>query len=187
MRIQRDGVQGPRPPLGLAELERGLAAAADFAARAPAFWGAISDYWAGFAVNRFVPQLSADPATDIAAPTGHHFSCGWFRLAPGEALALRFAPRPAPYWSLGLANYWYETIGFGEGGSEINDRNALREPDGSVRAVIANAPRAGRGGNWLDTRGHAEGTMVFRWSRSRDPLPEIETALVPLASLEPSR
>lgn len=187
MQIRRDGVQGLRPPLGLAELQRGLGAAADFAARAPAFWAAISDYWVDFAVNRFVPQLQADPVTDIAAPTGHQFSCGWFRLAPGEALVVRFAPAAVPYWSLGLANYWYETIGFGEGGSEIHDRNALREPDGSVRAVVADAPRSGRAGNWLDTRGHAQGTLVFRWSRSRDPVPPIETQLVPLAALERSR
>ncbi len=187
MQIQRDGVQGVRPPPGLAELQRGLSAAADFAVRAPAFWAAVSDYWVGLAVNRFVPQLQADSLTDIAAPTGHQFSCGWFRLAPGEALVARFAPVPVPYWSLGLANYWYETIGFGEGGSEIHNQSAQREPDGSVRAVIANAPRAGRGGNWLDTRGHAQGTLVFRWSRSREPVPQIETEVVSLAGLERAR
>jgi hypothetical protein len=187
MQIRRDGVQGMRPPLRLAELLHGLDAAADFAARAPTFWGAISDYWIGFAVNRFVPQMQADSATDIATPTGHQFSCGWFRLAPGEALVVRLAPKAVPYWSLGLANYWYETIGFGEGGSEIHNRNAVTEADGAVIAVIADAPGAGRAGNWLDTRGHAQGTMIFRWARARDPLPPIETELVSLAALEGAR
>jgi hypothetical protein len=131
--------------------------------------------------------VNADRSTDIAAPTGHQFSCGWFRLADGEALVARFRPAPVPYWSLGLANYWYETIGFGEGSSEIHDQSAAYDADGSVRVVIANAARGAQAGNWIDTRGHREGTLVFRWSRSRDPVPAIETELVPLSSLGESR
>jgi hypothetical protein len=183
MQIRRDDVATLRPPLTLEQARRGLSAAAEFAARAPVFWGAVSDYWVNTAVNRFLPQVQADRSTDIAAPTEHQFSCGWFRLADGEALVARFRPAEIPYWSLGLANYWYETIGFGEGGSEIHNRSAVYEPDGSVRVAIANAARGARRGNWIDTRGHREGTLVFRWSRSRDPVPPIETELVPLSAL----
>ncbi len=173
--ILREDAPLHRDPLSLSEVEAGLAATADFLKRAPRFWAEISDYWRGFAINRFEPQLSADDRTDIAAPTGHHFSCGWFQLQDGEALRVRFHPQPIPYWSLGVANYWYETLGFGEGGAEINNGSAVREPDGSVRAVIANAPAPEGAINWIDTRGHVEGTMIFRWSRSADPVPPIST------------
>ena len=37
--------------------------------------------------------------------------------------------------------------------------------------------------NWLDTRGHRQGTMVFRWSRSAHPLPVFESHVVKLAEL----
>ena len=37
--------------------------------------------------------------------------------------------------------------------------------------------------NWLDPKGHREGTMIFRWSRSQDPVPEIATRLVARADL----
>ena len=32
--------------------------------------------------------------------------------------------------------------------------------------------------NWIDPKGHEEGTLVFRWSRSSRPVPPIETELV---------
>ena len=173
--IRREEESTGRGPLSLSEVEAGLAGTLDFLKRAPHFWAGISDYWRGFAVNRFEPQLSADARTDIAAPTGHHFSCGWFDLEPGEALRVRFRPQPVPYWSLGVANYWYETLGFAEAGSEINNGNASYAGDGSVAAVIANAPAPAGAQNWIDTRGHAEGTMIFRWSRSTQPVPPIAT------------
>ncbi len=184
LRIERVGGSARRPPVSLEAIEDGLRKTAEFAATAPGFWADISDYWAGAVVNRFVAQRQADEKTDIGAPTGHHFSCGWFRLAPDEALVATLSPQEVPYWSLGLANYWYETLGFGERGSEINDRTSIREPDGSVRAVIADT--APRGPNWLDTRGHREGTMIFRWSRSSDPVPPIQSAVVKRSDLPES-
>ena len=171
--IRCEGEAQRRGPLSVSEVEAGLAGTLDFLKRQPRFWAEISDYWRGFAVNRFEPQLSADSRTDIAPPTGHHFSCGWFDLQPGEALRVHFVPESAVYWSLGVANYWYETLGFADGGSEINNGSAIRAADGGVTAVIANAPPPPGAENWIDTRGHAEGTMIFRWSRSPDPVPPI--------------
>ena len=181
--IQLDGAAGAPAPLALDDVIRGLSSTADFVARTPEFWADISDYWAGAAVNRFIPQLQADEKTDIGAPIGHRFSCGWFRLEPDQALVATFAPTPAPpYWSLGLANYWYESLGFGEGGSEINNQTAEYQSDGSVRVIIADT--APRGPNWIDTRGHREGTLIFRWSRSSDPIPSIDTELRKLVDVE---
>ena len=37
--------------------------------------------------------------------------------------------------------------------------------------------------NWIDLKGHREGTLVFRWSRSKDPVPPIETELVKWSEL----
>ena len=98
---------------------------------------------------------------------------------------IRFRPEGAVFWSLGLTSYWYETIGYGRRDSHLNSGIARLEPDGSVRAVIAlERPAASaKVANWLDPCGHREGTMVFRWSRSRDPVPEIECREVELAAL----
>jgi hypothetical protein len=181
LEIQREGAEAARAPLDLEVLRDALQKTARFVQTAPGFWASISDYWAGFAVNRFVAQLDADRKTDVAPPSGHHFSCGYFRLALDEALVVTLAPDEVPYWSLELANYWYETLGYGRGGSHVNNRQVAHEPDGSVRAVIsAQDPGVP---NWLNTLGHREGTMIFRWSRSPDPVPPIETQLVAVDTL----
>jgi hypothetical protein len=55
------------------------------------------------------------------------------------------------------------------------------EPDGSVRIVIADG--SNEAPNRLDTLGHQEGTMIFRWSRSRLPIPPLATKVVTLGEL----
>ncbi|MBW2268639.1 MAG: DUF1214 domain-containing protein [Deltaproteobacteria bacterium] len=175
--IERTDTAGPKAPLELAAIRRALAETARFVQSAPPFWAGISDYWAGFAVNEIVPQQQADSATDITVPSGHRFACGYFRLEPDEALLVNFRPQPAPYWGLHLDNYWYEPLSWADNRSQLNNHSVHSEPDGSVRVVIsARAPAAP--GNWLDTQGHRQGTIVFRWSRSDEPLPEFTTRLV---------
>ncbi len=179
--IRREGAAEAPAPLELARVRDALERTAAYVRAAPLFWAGISDYWARSAVNVIVPQDSADDRTDVTVPTGHRFACGWFQLEPDEALEVRFAPTPVPFWGLGLTSYWYEPLCWEEGGSNLNDRTAAREADGSVRAVIAARPPGTP--NWLHTRGHREGTVVFRWSRSVDPLPEFATRVVKVDEL----
>ena len=182
--MHREGAAAAKSPLDLAALRRGLEGTAHFIATAPPFWAAVSDYWAGYSVNQIVPQEEADSKTDITVPSGHRFACGWYELEPDQALVVEFAPASVPYWGLGLTNYWYEAIGWAEGGSGINDQSAHYERDGTVRVLIGDRPDTLRSDlNWLDTRGHRQGTMVFRWSRSALPLPVFESRVVKLAEL----
>jgi hypothetical protein len=170
---------------GLDDIRQSLERTAAFVRNDARIWAEISDYWADFAVNRFVAELGVDERTNIAPPSGHHFSCGYFKLAPGKALDVRFRPEGAAFWSLGLASYWYETIGYGRRESHLNRGTAQLQSDGSVRAVISlERPRAtAEIANWIDPQGHREGTMVFRWSRPTKPIPDIECRLVSLEDL----
>lgn len=182
--IEVEDEVAPAPPLTLDRVRTGLEDTVSFVKKASHSWAGISDYWAGFAVNRFVAELDADARTDIAPPSGHHFSCGYFRIGPDEALVIRFDPEShgkSAYWSLGLASYWYETVGWGCKESQFNSGTAQREDDGSVRAVISH--RDPGQPNWVDLKGHQEGTLVFRWSRSDVGVPPIEAELVALSSL----
>jgi hypothetical protein len=183
--IERLDASFARPPITLDEIREGLVRTAEFTRGNPLIWAGISDYWAANVVNRFLPQVEADVRTDIAPPSGHHFSCGYFDVEPDSALRIELVPGRAAYWSLGLSNYWYETIGYGLRDSHLNSGTAVADPDGRVRIVLAHAcPPASAGiPNWLDPRGHREGTMVFRWSRPIDPIPEIRCELVPWRSL----
>jgi len=183
--LSRDGAPTTSAPLGLEAMREGLARTVEFACKTPAIWAGISDYWAANVVNRFLSQVDADARTDIAPPSGHHFSCGYFDVEPDAALRIEFRPGRAAYWSLGLSNYWYETIGYDCRDSHLNQGTAVADPDGRIRIVLAHAKPPASAGipNWLDPRGHREGTMVFRWSRPVDPMPEIQCELVPWRNL----
>src|SRR5262249_24235576 len=125
--IRREGAP-PRGALRLDAARAGLGGAADFVARATSFWASLSDYWIGLRPNRFfhtprgggaelrrldgqghetarpdyagLARAAADERTEVAPPAGHQFTCGWFRLAEGEAPRARLAPpRPAAHLS----------------------------------------------------------------------------------------
>ncbi len=178
--LTRDDAPSVTSPVEFETVRAGLERTVAFAIDNPRIWAGISDYWADFAVNRFVAQVDADARTDIAPPSGHHFSCGYLDLPKDHALVVSFTPGDAAFWSLGLASYWYETIGYGRRESHLNSGTAAVDPDGRVRVVITRAPAPPETTipNWLDPKGHRFGTMVFRWSRPKSPIPEIDCELV---------
>ena len=55
------------------------------------------------------------------------------------------------------------------------------EPDGTVRLVIAGEDPGVA--NWLDTRGHRRGPIVFFWLRTREPLQPIAAVTLRIADL----
>ena len=177
VRLERIGGD-PRPgPATLAKIEEGLRRTVEFAVKAPPFWADISDYWAGSVVNRFVPQLQVDDKTDIAAPTGHHFSCGWFKLARGEGLIATLPDAEVvPFWSLGVANYWYETIGLRDADCEIN--NKKRTPQ--FRWVRSRADRRCS----AFCRCESAGAQLDRYARARGG--DADLPLVALARSRPA-
>jgi hypothetical protein len=179
--VERAGSVGYRPEPTLDDMSQALSKTAQFVATAAEFWAGISDYWAGSVINRFVPQEQVDQRTDIGAPIGHQFSCGWLDLQEGEVIVARFKPSDVPFWSMGVANYWYETLGFRHPGSELNNQRVDYGEDGSVEIVIGPfAQGTSPTRNSIDTREHRSGTLIFRWSRSFDPPPEIETEVLRL-------
>ena len=93
---------------------------------------------------------------------------------------MELTPADVPYWGLAITNYWFEPLDYGGRGSHLNNRTVAYEPDGSARIVIS-SQRPGRCPNWIDTRGHRVGTMIFRWSRTDLPLPELATRVVSAA------
>ncbi len=94
---------------------------------------------------------------------------------------MRFQAADVPYWGLELTNYWFEPLSYGDHRSNVNNGSVKLEEDGSVRVVIADSSSGAS--NWIDTRGHREGTMLFRWSRSDKPVPKLDTRLVKASEL----
>lgn len=176
--IRARGVEGERPNVTLEQAMAALPRTAGYVARSAGIWAAIVDQARQAPPNRFVPFAEAESSPEM--PTGHRFSSGHFRLDADEGLEVRFAPAEVPYWGIDITNYWFEAISYPSQRSRVNNRTAMRESDGSVKATIA-ARNPGTP-NWIDTRGHREGMMMLRWSRTALPVPPIETHIVKVRS-----
>ena len=106
-----------------------------------------------------------------------HYSHGYYRLGPDEALVVR-VPHipPCESWNLQINNHWMESLDYRYHRAHVNKHTAVYDADGGCTIVIAGRDPARP--NWLDTAGHAEGTMCFRWIGAReivDPLVAVET------------
>ena len=164
-------------PATTASVTDGLLRAARFVADAADAWATIVDG------NRTAPANVLHPVPedlDLTMPSGHRFASGHFDLAEDESITVELTPADVPYWGLAITNYWFEPLDYGGRGSHLNNRTVAYEPDGSARIVIS-SQRPGRCPNWIDTRGHRVGTMIFRWSRTDLPLPELATRVVSAA------
>jgi len=164
--ITADDITELPAPLSLDAIDHGLDGAQRYVREVSRAFAATIGWNKERATNTLVP---IDPAQPTSMPGGHLLACGYFALQPGEALTVTFDPATAPYWSLGLCNHWMEPMDWRWRTSSINKRSARPEPDGTVTVGIG--PNAGLARNWLDTAGHPEGLMIFRWARTEDPLP----------------
>jgi hypothetical protein len=125
------------------------------------------DFGAMPQANDFVPPMDM---SSMGAAAENRPVIGRFELEPDEALVLEFEPPKGIYWSISLGNPWLETIHYGRHQSSLNGHQAVVDPDGKVRFVLA-AEDPGVA-NWLDTAGHSNGAMLLRCVRT-------ETAPVP--------
>ena len=183
--IVREGRVAPESPLRLEQVRAGLSRTTAFVDRAVHFWTAIVDRRAQAPPNVFF-EIPADP--DPGRPTmpvGHRFAAGYFRLAEDEVLEVGFRPGDVPYWGLDLTNYWFEPLSYGDHRSNVNNGTVRLEKDGSVRVVIGES--GADAANWMDTRGHREGTMLFRWSRNDLPVPKLDARVFKLSELSARR
>ena len=83
-----------------------------------------------------------------------------------------FTPPVCRYWGFVLCNYWTESLEYRYRPVATNKHRARTRADGSVRIAIAREDPKQGGVTWLDTEGHAEGTMTLRWLLAEEtPVP----------------
>ncbi len=162
LRIER--IDGPHLPMPLTpeRVDEGLLRAGRMVGGAAAMFA----NWAeGFAerpneLPRFDPELARMSGGDPHIAYYH----GYFALEPGQVLLVELTPPRCAYWNFQLGNHWMESLDYRHHRISVNHHDARREPDGSVQIVVA--ARDPGFGNWLDTCGHARGTMCLRWVRA---------------------
>ncbi len=148
-------------PLKPERLEEGLKTASLFVAGAPMLFAR----WAkGFQKHTnelpiFDPKISNAAGGD-ANIIYHH---SHWKLAEGEALQIEVKPPPCDHWNFQLNNYWMESLDYRYFDICINKATAKYDKDGTVKIVVAHSDPGVS--NWLQTCGHNEGTMCWRWYR----------------------
>jgi hypothetical protein len=180
--IERVGGPAKPEPLTPAKLDRGLAAAAAFVAgTARTFVNWVEEF-------RRYPNAFAPFPQETCYRTGGdpliYYLHGYWQLGADEALVIDTEVPECEIWNFQLDNYWMESLDYRYLPVCWNKHTAKYNPDGTVTFVIA-ARDAGVG-NYMDTAGHACGSMLLRWTRAKShPLPRCR--VVKLATLAPSR
>ena len=113
-------------------------------------------------------------------PNIFYFHAHW-ALAEDEALEIRAPVIPdCQTWNFQLDNYWMESLDYRYHRITVNKHTARYEDDGGVLLYVA-ARDPGRG-NWIDTAGHLDGTMCWRWIGASEH-PGLDTRVVKLEEI----
>lgn len=97
-------------------------------------------------------------------------AAGWFSLAEDEAAVIDFREPDCYYWNFVLSDYWGCSYDYRYRPIHTNKKLATRRADGSIRLVIAHRDPGAADANWMDSAGHLEGVMQFRWIKCDRPL-----------------
>jgi hypothetical protein len=108
------------------------------------------------------------------------FWLGRWNLGPDEALVIEAMPPNCDYWNFQIGNIWAESLDYHFHRTHVNSGGAAYRDDGSFELVVAH--RDPDHPNWIDTAGHARGTMGLRWVRA-DSHPAPKTRVVKLSEL----
>ena len=105
----------------------------------------------------------------------------YWELGPEDALVIEVTPPECRSWNFQLDNHWMESLDYRYHRIHVNKHTAKYEKDGSVRIVVAHEDPGVP--NWIDSVGHSQGTMCFRWIRAAEH-PQPRTRVVKCSELQ---
>ncbi len=160
LHIERIGAEGSTPdPLTPDDLYRSLLIAGHYVKAVSAIgaqWAVRQSAWP----NEFTDEAE-DELTNKFKDPQIKWHQAYFDLDDDEALLVEVTPPACDYWMFALHNQWMETLDYVHHQATLNCHSTQLQPDGSVRLVVAH--RDPGVPNWLDTAGHARGTVGVRW------------------------
>ena len=178
LRIERIGGDGRPTPFDPVRCAEGMQMSASLVAGAAMLFASWAE---GFkAHTNRLPRFDQEKSNQAGGVPDIAYYHSYWKLSPDEALVIEAAPPECEHWNFQLNNYWMESLDYRYYSVHVNKHTARYRPDGSVQVVVA---RENKGfDNWIDTVGHTEGTMCWRWVRANDN-PEPQTRVVRLSEL----
>ena len=158
--IERVGAAYPIPVVRTDQVADRLALLETWLERGGALWERMSNSFLGLEPNSLIVHLpeNADKHTGMA---GQAYGIGNFHCRADEAVIVELEPPACHHWSVSLANYYWESIEYASRQTSLNGHQAVLDPDGVFRAVIAHEDPGVA--NWLDTGGHTSGSIAARF------------------------
>lgn len=170
VQITRIGSDGKPEPITPESIDKGLDTAALFVAGAPILFAK----WAkGFQKHTNKLPLF-DPAVSNAAGGDAniiYYHSHW-KLEADEALVIEVKPPACDSWNFQLNNYWMESLDYRYFNICVSKGNAKYSEDRRVKIIVAHKDPGQP--NWIETCGHTEGTMCWRWYRLDEGAEAIE-------------
>jgi hypothetical protein len=158
--IERVGARYPAPPPTPAQIAARFERLREWMTKSAALWEKMSKAALAMPANSLNVYLPQD-SDQRAGMRGQAYSIGNFVCAPDEAVVLEFRPPACRHWSLGLANWYWESLDFATRQTSLNGCQAVLDRDGVFRGVIAHVDPGVA--NWLDTSGLSTGTLAARF------------------------
>lgn len=148
-------------PISPKDMEEGLKMASLFVAGAPLLFAR----WAkGFQKHtNKLPQFDPEVSNTAGGDADIIYYHSHWKLELDEALVVEVKPPACDTWNFQLNNYWMESLDYRYFNICINKGNAQYNKGGSVRIIVTHKDPGLP--NWIDTCGHLEGTMCWRWYR----------------------
>lgn len=161
-----ESLSGPAAPEPLSpqRLAEGLKMASMFVAGAPLLFARWAKDFQKHtnALPPFDPEVSNAAGGDADIIYYHSY----WKLKSNEALRISVQPPACDTWNFQLNNYWMESLDYRYFTVCINKYSAASEQDGRVIVYVAHQNPGHP--NWINTCGHYEGTMCWRWYRLED-------------------
>jgi len=169
--IERVGGAGvPPAPLTAAAIADRIDAAAEWTLATSGFW----TQWVERLREAWRPGQIAPAQRYPGGAPDVFYGNDWYRLGADEALVFESEPPDARYWQIELCDVWFRSLDYATRQSSLNQKQAAIDADGRLRVVIAH--RDPGVPNWLDTAGHAEGMLQYRWAWTRtNPAPTLRS------------
>lgn len=135
---------------------------------------------AEFAKKNLVNRLDRDSSNNNQTLKNNIYGKGWFKLSAEEALVIELEKPDAQLWSFQLADYWWQSLDYVSRTGSINGHQAVVDSDGKYRLIISQQDPGVP--NWLDTGGHPEGMIMYRYQNSANA-PEPKVTLITIDQL----
>ncbi len=171
---------GAKPkPLDPAQLHQNLMKAGNFVGGTAKLF---ADWVQGYQQHsNTLPPADQKVCQAVGGDPNVFFYHSHWALAPDEAWVIEF-PRVADcdYWNVQVDNYWMESLDYRYFRISLNKHSGKVNADGSLTLVVSHGDPGHP--NWLETAGHDQGTICFRWINSKEQV-HPTTRVVKLADL----